>query len=516
MLFQAVSKYTRVHHPDYPWVNKCFKRFEVAQKQADRQADRDNLQLTHIQKHLDPPRPLPTSAKLVDQFTLQAQRRKWRFIFWSTEIWILQLSAERLVYREGHEYLDFTICEYGARTIVCWEISHGPKCIHMYDLQNEGFRDELTARYRLQYRLQSDASRTPLPVRWSVLSSSSVRNLGVVHARAYHSMVAVPSGDGEAVELIMFGGKTRSDELTDTTYRLHETDGAWTFAPIETPPGRGPAPRYHAAMVATPDGVFMYGGTTNGVDGFADLWWLSPDGWDEVSTEGDQPPAGFALNLAYFAPETLLLTGGCGAEFVFYRFAIRLKRWTKVTTDASFVLPPYVGHQVFPVGDGIGLIVNGHTLTLDERCNDSVIQFAEWGATPLIFIECSGMAPIGRVWGSSGMIGNYILVIGGERESELYALDLRDQVWHFSKAVSTEQPVLFGAASAIFKNKIYLHGGCDDTTSVQSTLHEGMLEGIVDVAGFELAFTDDFWKKETIAKLQFDKPEPWFEVPGTG
>jgi hypothetical protein len=162
------------------------------------------------------------------------------------------------------------------------------------------------------------------------------------------------------------------------------------------------------------------------------------------------------------------------------------------------------------IGDGIGLIVNGHTL--HGSCNDAVIQFVDWGAGDFVLIESCGMAPVGRVWGSAGLIGNYVLVIGGEREAEMYALDLRDTSWHFCKSVAAEQPMLFGAACAVFQNRIYVHGGFDDTASVQSTLHEGMLDGSSTVTDFVASFADDIWKKETISQVRFDEPEPWIDV----
>jgi hypothetical protein len=333
-----------------------------------------------------------------------------------------------------------------------------------------------------------------------------VHHVGLVDARVHHSMVALPRGD--SCELVMFGGLTRADELTDATYRLEQVKGAWTFRDLQLP--LHPSPRYHAAMVATPAGVFLYGGTTNGADGLPDFWCLSAEGWRQVEAEGDAPPPGFAFNLAFFQPDTLLLTGGVEGVFVFFKYSLDNNRWTQVTSRQSFMLPPYIGHQVFPIGDGVGLIVNGHTI--HGACNDAVIQFVDWGAGDFVLIESRGMAPVGRVWGSAGMIGNYILVIGGEREAEMYAFDLRDTSWHFCNSVAAEQPMLFGAACAVFQNRIYIHGGFDDTASVQSTLHEGSLEKSSTVTDFVASFTDDIWKKETIAQVRFDEPEPWIEV----
>jgi hypothetical protein len=510
MLFQTVYKYTQIHHPDYFWVKKCLMRFEIAQKKADRQADRDNLQLRQILAKLDTPREVPPDTILLDQFTLQSDKKKWRFVFLSTGIWILFAAPGRLAFRAAHDYSDFTITDYGQRSVVVWENTKKWDTIRTYDLQNDEIRDELTARYRGQYRLQSDGRVPPLPVKWSVLSSSSVHDVGMVDARFHHCMVVVEKGSGQ-FELILFGGLTGSNELTDATYRLVQQSGAWTVEALMTPVE--PCPRYHAAMVSTPRGVFLFGGTVNGKDGLADFWRLTDAGWEEIVAQGDLPPPGFALHLSYFPDDTVLLTGGISA-FSFYKYSLAHNAWTKVPPRRGCELPPYIGHQVFPIRDATGLIVNGHTLT--GTCNDAVIQFTDWGSCEFTFVLCRGMSPIRRVWGSSGMIGSHIVVIGGERECEPYVLDLRDQVWHFSRSLSLEPPVVYGAAVAVFQNRLYVHGGCDDTSSVQTTLHEGILEGQSSCPEFSGAFKDDMWRREAVMQTDVDEPEPWIDVQDLG
>jgi hypothetical protein len=501
MLLQAVYKYTSVHHPDYQFVKKCLTRFELAQKKADRQADKENLQLRQILAKLDQPRQLPPDTVLIDQFTLQSEKKKWRFVFLSIGIWILGVEGDRLTFHAGHEYFDLSIVEYG-RGVACWEVANKADTIRVYVLASEEVRDELTARYRVQYRLLSWHRNPALPVQWAVLSSSSMRHLEMVDARVHHSMVVIPG----TTSLIMFGGLTRTGELTNTTYRLEEVNGAWAFEALAQSE-LAPSPRYHAAMVATPNGFFLYGGTTNGSDALADLWRLSDEVWEQISPSGELPPPGFALNLAYFPDGTLLLTGAASGEtFLFYRYSIESAAWTRIVSPYRF--PPYIGHQVFPIGAGTGLIVNGHTPA--GACNDAVIQFTEWGAAEPTFLECRGVAPVGRIWGTSGMIGSYLLVIGGERESELYILDLREQVWHFTRNTGIEQPVFFGAGAAVVGNSIYIHGGYDDTSSVQPTLHGGVLPECSEGATFATTFVGDEWRKAMVAQ-DLAEEEQWTE-----
>jgi hypothetical protein len=506
MLFQTVYKYTQVHHPDHPWVKKCLMRFEVAQKKADRQADRDNLQLRQILGRLDPPREAPPDSVLLDQFSLQSENEKWRFLFLSTGIWILLVSRSRLEFRSAHEYLDFSITPVGRRRIVCWQNVNKWDTMRKYDLQTEEFRDELSARYRSQYRIESDARREPFPVRWSVASSSSVRELGMVDARVHHSMVVVELGD-DKFELLLFGGLTGSGEPTDATYRLCRTGTAWGLTEVKS--DMCPSPRYHAAMVWTPYDVFLFGGTTNGTEGMDDFWRLTANGWEAVVPAGECPPPGFALDLAYFKEDTLLLTGGIDS-FNFYKYSIRGNIWVKI--KPSLTLPAYRGHRVFPIGEGTGLIVNGHTSS--GNCNDAIVQFTDWGAGKFVFVLCRGMPPSGRVWGSAGMIGNHIVVVGGEREVELCGLDLRDQVWHFSKSISLDQPAVYGAAVAVFQNRLYVHGGSDDASIVLATLYEGILEGQSAVPDGSWEFQDDGWRRDVTTAAGEDEPEKWIQEPG--
>jgi hypothetical protein len=400
--------------------------------------------------------------------------------------------------------------DFGTRSVVCWENTDKWNTMSTYDLQNEEIRDELIARYRGQYRLLRDIGVPPMHVKWSVVSCASSVELGMVDDRVHHSMVASRAATGEFA-LVIFGGLTGSGELAGDTYRIVQQEVRWNFEVVHSE--QNPTPRYHSAMVETPSGIFLFGGTTNGTDKMDDFWRLTSAGWEEVSAGGERPPPGFGLHLSYFPDDTILLTGGF-VEFSFYKYSISANAWTKVPPKRTCVLPPYIGHQVFPTGDGSGFIVNGHTLTGD--CSDAVIQFTDWGCCNFTFILCRGMSPIGRVWGSSALVGNLLAVIGGERESELYLLDLTDQVWHYSKARSLDQPGLYGAACAVSENRLYIHGGCDDTSAVQATLFEGELEGQSPISTFGAKFEDDMWRREAVCQADEDEPEAWIEVPDLG
>jgi hypothetical protein len=352
-------------------------------------------------------------------------------------------------------------------------------------------------------------------VKWSVVTSSTSHDLAPtgevasIDDRVYHSVVAQDLGD-KRKELTVFGGLNGSGELAGSSYRLiQNVDGRWTVEPLVSP--TSPSARYHSAMVLTPNqGIFLFGGTVNGKEGMADFWRLSNGIWEEIHATGDLPPPGFALHLSYFPDDTLLLTGGL-TVFNFYKYSIAAQTWEKIRPKSSGELPPYIGHQVFPTGDGIGLIVNGHTLA--GVCNDAVIQFNSWGAQEFKFILCTGMPPSGRVWGSSVLLGDYVVVLGGERESELMVLDLRDQRWHFSRPTSLVEPAVYGAVCVVCGSELYVHGGCDDTSTVHSTMYEGVMASRPPDPKKPQELQDDMWRREVVMQTDSDEPEPWAEDP---
>jgi len=95
-------------------------------------------------------------------------------------------------------------------------------------------------------------------------------------ARGYHAMAATPEGD-----VLLFGGTTNglaAGALADTWLFAYDGTGTGTWTQLL--PTATPTKRYGHAMAATPSGVLLFGGTTNGSGSgaLADTWLFTYDG----------------------------------------------------------------------------------------------------------------------------------------------------------------------------------------------------------------------------------------------
>jgi hypothetical protein len=280
---------------------------------------------------------------------------------------------------------------------------------------------------------------------------------------AHHAIAGI--GD----RIFVFGGLNQFHEATSDLFEISVSQSElYAVAKIEGP-GFRPSPRYHAAMTAAGQALYVYGGTVNGRDGLDDFWVFENGEWGNVPDNGPvKPPAGFGLDLCFF-PETdeLLLAGG-NERFVFFKFARKSRTWEEIATDIQ--IPPYVGLKVVRMQSGCGFLVGGHTLA--GECNNSLIWFSSFGKHTKIVL-CTGMPPNDRVWASYGRIGTFIFVVGGEDEFQDFVMDVDSQQWSLPRnsGVKNSCPPFYGAACFVLGNVMWIHGGFSDTNEVQSVLY---------------------------------------------
>jgi hypothetical protein len=226
-------------------------------------------------------------------------------------------------------------------------------------------------------------------------------------------------------------------------------------------------------MATTRTAVFIYGGTADGKTGLDDFWEFTNGRWSAVTIAGTvRPPAGFGFDLCWYPPAvgepgpgSLLLTGGSEGEFVFYRFYLLERRW-EIVRPTELKLPAYTGHKVFPLDDGCGLILGGHTAT--RQCNNHVIWFSAFGQLAKVLL-CSGMPPLGRILTNYTRIGNRIFLVGGQDEFQSFILDLTTWTWSLPRnlGIKNSCPSFYGAASVSDRSTVYIYGGINDTDDTQ-------------------------------------------------
>jgi hypothetical protein len=278
--------------------------------------------------------------------------------------------------------------------------------------------------------------------------------------------------------------------------------------------GKAPAPRYHAAMAGTNMGLWVFGGTVNGKEGLRDFWRFDGESWAPME-EGPGP--GFGLDLGWYPGATgkkgdLLLTGGIGGEFAFWKFSLDSGGWTQIQGDIKF--PPYVGHKMFRMADNWGMIVGGHTT--DGRFNNSIIWFSSFGKHSKIIL-CTGMAPSDRIWATYGRIRSFIFVVGGQTESQDFLIDVDSQQWYLPRNIGIKNscPAFYGAACFCDDSDIWIHGGFSDIGDIvpvlyKVTLHagQGVRASLPTMFSIQDCLKDD-WVVNMITNPASVKDEPW-------
>lgn len=96
-------------------------------------------------------------------------------------------------------------------------------------------------------------------------------------ARSGHAMTYDPTSN----RLILFGGKSNEGTLLNDTWAW---DGKWVLLSND-----GPLPRQSHRLVATPDGILLYGGS-NEQGSLSDTWIFRTNGWSELRPSRVPPP----------------------------------------------------------------------------------------------------------------------------------------------------------------------------------------------------------------------------------
>jgi hypothetical protein len=169
------------------------------------------------------------------------------------------------------------------------------------------------------------------------------------------------------------------------------------------------------------------------------------------------------LDLAVFSDNDLLLSGGFGGSFSFWTFSIKTRSWSLIHSNHS--IPPLIGHKLFRIGDGSGLIVGGHLP--DGRGNTKVIWFTGNGKS-VSFLQSQGMPPDCPIWSSIGRLGNLLFLIGGQRDPTDIVFDLGAKKWVVPQNSGFKGPIpsFYEAAYWVAGGTLWIHGGFSETDDV--------------------------------------------------
>jgi hypothetical protein len=456
LILKEVIKKTPMRHPDYAALKKALRTTEASISkisglilQASRFTEMGQL-AAQIEGNAQV---FEGNRWLVDHFEVQRASTKYLFVLFSDEFWILRGSQPVSRAR----YCDFWLEKYASKSVA----HRSGALTTSYVCLNPSVRGRLIDQYReASASAQAKSAAYSSTAQWELY----MEELALV----FHSMAAM------AGRIYIFGGL---DEFSDPQNSLYEVTFAgphtYTARKVATP--TQPSPRYHAAMTSTDDALYVYGGTDDGTQGFGDFWRYDGTQWHHVETgSGDRPPTGFGLDLCWFPGQNgqkgdLLLTGVIGT-FMFWKFSLQDLTWTSVEPDMP--MPPYVGHKIFRIQDGCGLIVGGHTLD-NGLFNNSVIWFSSFGRYSKILL-CNGMPPTDRTWATYGKIKSYIFVVGGENEFQDFLIDVDCQQWSMPRNIGIKNscPSFYGAACFCDEAAIWIHGGFSDTNQIQVAFYK--------------------------------------------
>jgi hypothetical protein len=512
LMLKEIIKKTPLIHPDYRPLKQGLR---LAQQSMARisgrilQASKFD-EMKRLQQALHDCPVFQASRWLMGSFTVQKSQVKYVMILFSDEFWIArsEKKGESLELVARLTYFDFWIEKYANQSIAVRNCT----LTETYVCETALIRGKLVEKYEEASTMaQARSSENDIVAHWETFGGDL--------SLAFHAMTGMANDD--AGTLYIFGGVNENRESQSDLYMIPWKEDGPEAARKLIGSEVKPVARYHVAMAGTADALYIYGGTVDGKTGLEDFWEWRTTGWTTVNVKGNvKPPPGFAFDLSWFPPAdgsgpgSLLLTGGFEGLFRFYQFSLSDSTWTAIEI-AEFQLPPYIGHKVFRIQAGCGMIVGGNTAT--GAYNKSVIWFSSFGRHAKI-LQCEGMHPPKRIWASCSRIGSQVFVVGGESEYTGFILDVDTQVWSIPKnrGFKNSCPAFYGAASYSDGRSICIHGGFDESDDTEPLFYRVILssEGVSrDHGPFSIQdCAQDDWEVNIMKNPGSVKDEPWIPL----
>ncbi|XP_014662465.1 PREDICTED: multiple epidermal growth factor-like domains protein 8 [Priapulus caudatus] len=248
--------------------------------------------------------------------------------------------------------------------------------------------------------------------------------------RAAHAAAYLP----DTGALWLFGGYTLNAILGDlVAYNFSE--GRWV-AVTTTAGSAAPSARYGHAMAAYDGALWMYGGATADGSYSDELWTYDPAGsrWRRRGAGGDTGLPGLAgHSLTLVRDRWLYLYGGIGDdELSSAMFRVDVRRagatWERVVHRNGKGAPHrVVGHSAVFHAETASLLVYGGFAHREHRAwfgrrvaalwayhvDENVWLQLETGDSGAPYLHPAAMPPAPRAYHSANIIGNYMVVYGG-------------------------------------------------------------------------------------------------------
>ncbi|OHT04122.1 Kelch motif family protein [Tritrichomonas foetus] len=457
LLLREVLKFTPETHPDYTVLSEALELTKDTLKKLEQDVSlvERRQKMVQLENWFSNKVTIFQPNRLyINTFFIEIKSKKYVFILFSDEFWMAKINGDKLVLDKTFSYSDLDVIKYAQKSVVLRAPDVDKVCL----LETTEFRDQLVTQFRETSICFMQRQRNQIQMVYENLPQNNVYEL------AEHSMVY------EQKTFWIFGGKNPNGQLNGNIYKF--TPNKTDFVVIQNKPGKDPSPRFMTAMTSNSNGLYIFGGTTDGKTGLSDLWHFSfaSNRWTKLPEKGDVPPPGYGYELVSYQ-DFLILSGGKD-EFGIYKFIFKSNEWKQVQLSRGIEIMSLYGHSFVPIEttNGAAFIIGGKNS--QGEYNDHPIHITKYGEVSN-YVRLSKPNPNFRFQHRSVTVNDTIFVIGGDSyETDPFALQLSMNSWTTPTLEGVKQPSLHGFAMTTDGTSIFIHGGYGSTGSPIGSLQK--------------------------------------------